>query len=359
MLLILFILSVLVFYKFNVDLAPYFSKQNRFDELQTLVITLCGAMLVLTAIAASFIMFAMQVNVERMPYGLFKKFSSDIRLLLYFFFTFITAIVIGVLPIIFNISSVTIIVLGVGWSLGLIVTLVFLAYKRALKLICPTEQLLILVAHTKNHLNYWSKAAERYKSLLVKQSKTAKNRDEISSPNYDIARFEYFNQFPQWTHKAAQAMQYAFSLAKYHARQGDHESVQAALQAVVDINSEYIIAKGKTFFPYSPLDPSLSADVLINEMLESLRKYIQIGVSRRDEQQITLSFNAIHDLCLQYLKIDYSTIYPVITHANSAAAYLTSAIESIIPHKMTDVVMEGIRLIKKIASSMVEHGNVD
>ena len=57
---------------------PYFSEPGRLDSIRALFLTLGGALIGATAIAFSLIMFAMQVNVERMPHGLFRKFSSDV-----------------------------------------------------------------------------------------------------------------------------------------------------------------------------------------------------------------------------------------------------------------------------------------
>ena len=61
--------------------APNFSTPDGFSGLQSFFATLGGALIGAAAIAFSLIMFAMQVNVERMPHGLFRKFSSDWKLL--------------------------------------------------------------------------------------------------------------------------------------------------------------------------------------------------------------------------------------------------------------------------------------
>jgi hypothetical protein len=81
-------------------LEPYFSEPSRLESIKSLFLTLGSALMGAAAIAFSLIMFAMQVNVERMPHGLFRKFSSDGKLLGAFAATFSLAAFITVLSLI-------------------------------------------------------------------------------------------------------------------------------------------------------------------------------------------------------------------------------------------------------------------
>src|ERR1700722_12154663 len=82
------------------SLGTAFSSKARFETLTTLIMTVGAALLGATAIAFSFIMFAMQVNVERMPHGLFRKFSGDQCLMSAFALTFFMAIVVPCLSLV-------------------------------------------------------------------------------------------------------------------------------------------------------------------------------------------------------------------------------------------------------------------
>ena len=135
-------------------LDPYFSVQGRFNGFQTLLVTLGSALIGATAIAFTLIMFAMQVNVERMPHGLFRKFSSDPRLLGSFAVTFFIAVTITCFSLIPDKSWVAATALGAAWGTVLIITFFLIAYQRALNLISPTKQLSILVVDTKKNCNY-------------------------------------------------------------------------------------------------------------------------------------------------------------------------------------------------------------
>jgi hypothetical protein len=84
----------------------YLSVQGRLASIRALFLTLGGALIGATAIAFSLIMFAMQVNVERMPHGLFRKFSSDVKLLGAFAATFSLAALI---------TGLSLIPVNLGW----------------------------------------------------------------------------------------------------------------------------------------------------------------------------------------------------------------------------------------------------
>jgi hypothetical protein len=118
---------------------PYFSEPGRLDSIRALFLTLGGALIGATAIAFSLIMFAMQVNVERMPHGLFRKFSSDVKLLGAFVATFSLAAIIAGLSLIPDKSWVAGATAATVWCSLLIILLFVLAYRRALALISPSN----------------------------------------------------------------------------------------------------------------------------------------------------------------------------------------------------------------------------
>jgi hypothetical protein len=56
-------------------------KDNLIDPLRALLVNLGGPLIGAAAIVTSLVMFAMQINIERMPHGLFRRLSSDPKLL--------------------------------------------------------------------------------------------------------------------------------------------------------------------------------------------------------------------------------------------------------------------------------------
>ena len=107
-------------------LEPYFATDESLEGLRSLFLALGGALIGAAAIALALVMFAMQVNVERMPHGLFRKLSSDRKLLGAFACTFLLAIAIATLSLIPEKSRLAFPVLGAGWGTVLILLLFLL-----------------------------------------------------------------------------------------------------------------------------------------------------------------------------------------------------------------------------------------
>ena len=177
---------------------------------------------------------------------------------------------------------------------------------------------------------------------------------------HDLSRVTYFQLNPNWTAVAQRAILHSISFARRYAEQGDHEVSRAALSAIVAINVAYVEAKGKTFFmTHLMVDNPLARDGFITETLEYLRQNVQIGISRGDEQQIEQTFRTMAALCRVFLSIDYATEHASKTHAHLAAGYLSSAVQSVVPHNMPDVLMEGVRLMGEVAHLMLSHAEAN
>jgi hypothetical protein len=354
-LLVLIVTNWLLAPKLHSVLEPYFSVQDRFDSFRTLLVTLGGALIGSTAIAFSLIMFAMQVNVERMSYGLFRKFSSDLKLLGSFAITFGLAIAITCSSLIPDKSWVPLATFGAMWCSVLIVIFFLVAYRRALNLISPTKQLSILVVDTKKNLGACEKAARRAAPLL-KSKRGEVEKDHEHRSDHDMERVTYFQINPGWTAVALRGIAHCISFSHRYAEQGDYEVSGFALNAILSINAAYIKAKGKTFFSQNFLiNNSFTSDGFINDTLEHLRQNVRVGVSRGDEQQIEQIFRAMEKLCQIYLNIDYASEHASKTHAHLAAAYLADAVESVVPQNMPDVLMEGVRLMGNAAQLIISY----
>jgi len=334
---------------------PYFSEPGRLDLIRALFLTLGGAFIGATAIAFSLIMFAMQVNVERMPHGLFRKFSSDVKLLGAFAATFSLAANITGLSLIPDKSWVAGATVATVWCSMLIVLLFVLAYRRALALISPTMQLGLVVADTKKIFKIWDKAVKRTTPIFRENAKIEKDDEEIRS-KYDMDRVTYFQLYPNWTAPAEQAISYCITFSRRYAEQGDHEVSQVALNGIVAINALYIKTKGKTFFSNNYfIDNPLASDSFLMNTLEHLRQNVQVGISRQDEQFIEQNLKSLLQLTQLYLSIEYGDEHAIRSHAHLVSGYLTSAVESIIPHDMADVLIEGVTLLGNAARLIVLH----
>ncbi len=145
-------------------------------------------------------------------------------------------------------------------------------------------------------------------------------------------RLSFFQLNPHWADAAKQAIEHAALFARRYAEQGDHEVSNAALAAVLEINSEYVAAKGRTFFSNQPLfDNPLAAHEFIGKALELLRQNVQTGISRGNEQQIEQTLRAMAALCANFLNIDYDAEGAPRKLALLAAYYLTEAVRAVAP----------------------------
>ncbi len=340
-------------------LEPYFAKKPRLETLRALLLTLGGSLIGASAIAFSLIMFAMQVNIERLPHGLFHKFSSDRRLLTAFGSTFVFAIVILTGSLFPDESWLGIILVGSVWSTFLIFLLFLFAYRRALVLVNPLQQLHFLYQDAKRQLRIWGRRADRAATIL--QNSPNVDQTPMTSAGlstHDSARIVFFQLNPYWTTKPLKAMAHVISFSRQYAEKGDYEVSREALRTLVGINAAYILTKKETFFTqHLMLDNPMTTDGFINTTLEHLRQHTRIAVSRRDEPQIEQTFKTIEELIQLYLGIDYQTEGAPKYHAIIAGGYLTEAVQSVATHGMPDVLMEGIRLIGGAARGFLSHGD--
>ena len=333
-------------------LYPIFATEATLATLGSFLLTLGGALIGAAAIVSSLVLFAMQVNVERMPHGLFRRLSADRRLLSAFAATFVLAVIIASLSLLIDQQRVGAIAFIAFWGTAIILGLFLYGYRRALILVNPAQQLGMVVRQTQRQLRLWARRAKRAAPLFSDGSRPSQTNPYSSQ--HDLARTAYFQVNRGWTEGAQQGVRYAVSFARRYAEQGDHEVSAVAMDAIIAINATYIETKGKTSFANQlMLDTPLTSDGFINDTLEHLRQTARIGVTRGDEQQIEQTLRVMASLVRVYIAIDYADPHASKTHAHLAAGYLTGEIERIVPHNMPDVLMEGVRLMGQCADMLL------
>ena len=361
---IIFSTIFLLLLSVNVYLSPtlqhwleqQYSTEQAIEGLRALILSMGGALIGATAIVTSLVLFAMQVNIERMPHGLFHRLSTDRKLLGAFALALLMAIGVATLSTVTSNVSLAIVVSTATWAIVLILVSFMYAYRRALVLINPLQQLKILTNFTHKELLTWARRAQRV--MLPDEEDEANTTSSSESSKHDMARTTFFQINNRWTDSSKQAIRHAMSFAQHYAERGDHEVAGAALNAVIVINASYIESKGKTFFVHSAfVENPLATDSFINDTLEHLRQYARAAIVRQDEQQIEQALRAIAALIQVYLVIDYSSSDLSKSHAQIAAGYLESAVEAVVPHDMADVLMEGQRLMGQSARHILAKGD--
>jgi hypothetical protein len=278
-LILLIAATVLITPALQAFVEPYFATADRLTVLRNLLATIGAALLGATAIGFSVVMIAVQLNFARIPHGLFRKLSADFRLLATFASTFVLAISVAVLSLIPDVSWAAKALIIATWGNILSLILFLYAYRRALKLVNPLEQVHLVVTKAQKDLRLWVRRANRIAPLLTRADET-QPPDPLRS-NHDMPRMAFFQANPYWTSTSQQAVTHAVSFARRYAEQGDYEVARNALHAVTLINASYIKAKGRTFFAYHPLSgiPQIP-DNFISETLEHLRLLAQGATTR-------------------------------------------------------------------------------
>ena len=327
-------------------LIPLVDAGDGISGFQTLLVTLGGSLVGAAAIAFSLVMFAMQVNIERMPHGLFRRFSLDARLMAAFGTTFLIAITIMSQSLVSSVDWVGMIAFVSLWGTIFVILLFLYAYRRALALISPTKQLGFVWSDVRRDVDIWETRIRRARPLIDEPAPAEQAGGVAPRSDHDLGRIAFFRLYPGWSQPVKQGISHCIAYARRYAEQGDHEVADAALLTIVAINQTYVSVKGKTFFSDNGLiETGLSTDGVINETLEQLRQNVRIGLSRGDERQVERSFAAMAQLCGVYLQIDYASEHASKTHSHLAVHYLCEAVKSAVPHNMPDVLMEGLRLM--------------
>jgi hypothetical protein len=332
---------------------------NEFEKLQNVVIAIGAAMIGATAIVASFILFAMQVNVERLPYSLFSRFSSDRKLLSTFGSAFLLAIGGTSLSLITSREYMALVILlGLG-IVALILRLLLQAYRRSLTLINPISQLTLLARDVSGEMRRWDRRLRWILPLLPEaEAKKDGLDDHHRGPSIDARRAAILEMNKGWDGNLRTAISQAVAFSRQAAERGDLEVSAAALNTVIRLNQSYVHVKGRTFQANNLLiDNPAVTDGTINGTLEDLRRLQRIAVSRSDEQHLEQLFRTYLALAAIYLHIEYPGRMPSHSHALLATGYLESAVEAALPTAMTDTVMAGTNVLADAGKLFIQSGN--
>lgn len=178
-------------------LASYYSTEHTIEGLRGLILNAGTALIGAAAIVTSLVLFAMQVNIERMPHGLFRRLSADRKLLGAFASAFLLAIGVATLSTFVDKARLALVVLAASWAVVFILISFMYAYRRALVLINPLQQLGILIQDTRKELRTWAKRAQRAMPLLEREE-SASATSSPSDSTHDMARTAFFQINNRW-----------------------------------------------------------------------------------------------------------------------------------------------------------------
>lgn len=309
------IISLLFFIAILFFIEPIFEcyfieNKDAFKDLKTFLVTISAGLVGLTAIIFTLIIFSMQTNLEKLPFGLFKNFSSDKKLMFYLGMMLTLSILIGILSLIQDITFS-------GWICDIflifiisIYSFIYLSFKRGLRLINPIEQLNMIIEDTEKNLNF---------------EKNIHYVDSIIKRNLDVLEYE---------------------VSTY------------SLNTLISINSIYIQKKGKTFYGFNSFNPDDTNfnDLIINSTLERLRVNFSIFLRKNDEMAIEQILSCYVELIKVYESIEYYNNHDTKIHSNIASSHLIDDIEKLFILKNPDLLMRSIKKLEVVSIFYIEKG---
>ncbi|WJD67800.1 hypothetical protein QQ994_14240 [Pseudomonas asiatica] len=332
----------------------YFCIPENLATLKSLLGGTGSALIGSATIAFSLVVFAMQINVERMPHGLFRQLSSDRRLLFSFLGSFLVALLIAGASLLPSGTWAVPAIFGAVWGVAAIVLLFIYAYRRALQIINPVEQLSIMSGVASRDLQKWSHLSE-LAAIAIGEAPQLDADQVDAEARLNEPKTRFFMQNGAWDAEAKRAIHYAIAYTKRFAAQGDYEVADNAFRQIIEINAAYCEAKRGTFIATNLfIDVPGTTDGFINTTLEHLRQTMQAALTGNDERLAQSTLRTLAALYAIYLQIEYPGLNPTKHHAMLASGYLANAVETVAPRELPDVMMEGIRQMGRGARVALE-----
>ena len=125
---------------------------------------------------------------------------------------FLLAIGVATLSTFTSQTRLAIVVLAASWAIVFILILFMYAYRRALLLINPLQQLGILIHDIRKELRTWARRASRAMPLLEREDSASATSSPTDS-THDVARTAFSQINNRWTDGAKRAIRHAMSFA--------------------------------------------------------------------------------------------------------------------------------------------------
>jgi len=332
----------------------YAAERSNVELVRSVLATLGGALFGASAIVSSLVLFAMQVNIERLPHGLFRRISADPLLLTTFAAAFILSLGVLALALVPMPQFGALALYASIWATIVTLLLFLFSYQRSLALVNPAKQLHAVVRWCRKDIRMWVRRAERARPLLPLPEGNESPRSPSNGREPDLSKAAYLRLNDHWTDESAKGVAHAVSIARRYAEQGDYEVSRIALNSIGAIVQGYVSAKGDTFFAqHFLMENPLSSDGFLNDTLEHLRRLSNSASARGDEQLSEHVMTLLSGLVLVLCKIDYGAMGDSKTHAHLAAAHLSGVVEKLAPLQMADVMMHGLRMMGRSALALL------
>lgn len=341
-------ISLLIFFL----ISNYIFSSIEDTKLSNLFLNTGTALIGASAIVFTLIIFTLQVNIERMPYGLFNTLSSDKKILLSFILTVLLSLSIAIFSVLIDQYNKQFFSFLYLLFIALIINLFLFAYKRSLHLINPIKQLDLLKDISIKNMHYYLRIYKKIAtSIIINQIE----KDTYSK--HDLKKYYFFKNNSQWLDIPKNTIKYTISLIILNTKNNDYEVIEKALNTLIEIQNEYIKIKENTFFTNKLLfEDNKSHDQFINDLLEELRKLLNFAKAEKNELLIEKTLLSMSKLSVLYSSINYNTddYYHSKYHMELASSYLNNGVKDILELNMTDVFMECCTFLENTLYSYIK-----
>ncbi|MBB36346.1 MAG: hypothetical protein CME88_09930 [Hirschia sp.] len=314
--------------------------------MRAILLTLGGGYIGASALVSSLVLFALQVNVERLPYSMFRSLSGDQVLLSLFGLAFSSAVALTATSVFPSREWLPLILWLASLVTALLPVLFLVGYLRALALINPHKQLNILIKAAEKDSAKWEKSIKKTAPLLELRDRKPSTSQSGLTGNHDVARVAFFQINQNWTFVTERSLKQTFSFVRYFGRQSDYDVCVSALNAVVRLNKLYVQVKGQTFFSVNIFfDNPLTTDRIINMTLEGLKECLRISLSDSDEALSIHIAKTFEQLINIYIGIEYGGLLDSRFHAHLALGYLRDETQASLSTNLTEVNLEVVRIL--------------
>lgn len=358
---ILGVVVVLSLWKMGSFPECWIPSQETSKALSALFLQAGSALIGAAALLLSILLFSVQSNFDRLPFGLFRRVSSDLRMLLAFAGAFGLAVLVASLSLLSrpqHLAGAAVIALSA--VLAILLLLVYVL-SRSVVILNPVRQLDSLVRQASRE---FARMLEYFDRVVARENlQPAASLDEAASPQrgarkFDAERFAFLEQNKGWEATASRALAYAIQVSRKHYEIGDAEVGSSALKAVIRLNEVYAGVRIGALLPYFAFDSDArSVDAFFVESLEHLRRNSQIALARGDELQLQETLKTIARLQAIYISIEPAAPMCEAYHSNLAATHLAAVTKNSVA-RHPDAGITGVRLLGECSRQFAtsEHG---
>ncbi|ABZ76695.1 hypothetical protein Shal_2136 [Shewanella halifaxensis HAW-EB4] len=352
---VLLVLMSLITFKASMEASSLLNGEVPVDQLKAISLTIGGGLLGFTAIVFSLLLFSLQINLQRLRYLDFYRFSADRHVLGYLLSCLIVSISIIAASLFIVESSSGQHAALMFWAVVLFTFLLIFSYKRAIQLIDPIEQVRLIESEVDSSLERWGKVIER--QILADKIAPI---ESLTNKDFDSLRWQLCRRYPTHQQAVFNSIDSLCSMTKVYTELNDYIVARNTLTKIIFIIDRYMRFRQNTFIEGSPfMSTSVESEPVFNYALERVGQSTSDAISADDKEWIQICFEVFSHLAQNsnFYKVQHG--YQLGQQITSIIYYLTSGVKETIPLKNNDVMINASRSVGGLATALLKTASYD